>query len=104
MPFIQVEVIREMAAYLVDCDAIVPEYNGRLQTLHAFYGSGCLSIAEDLLEQGTTSMHALVSRCRVNKLPQDHFARVPGGLQSFRDLDTAEEYRDAVSGPDIPPS
>ena len=62
-----------------------------------------LSIAEDLLEQGTTSMHALVSRCRVTKLPQDHFARVPGKLQSFRDLDTAEEYRDAVSGPDILP-
>ena len=103
MPYLQAEVIREMAAHLVDCDAVVPEYNGRLQTLHAFYSSGCLPIAEGLLERGVTSMKALLSRCRVTKLSQDLFQGVPGGLRSFHDLDTIEEYEAALNAPDFPP-
>ena len=102
MPYLQAEVIREMAAYLIDCDAVVPEDNGRLQTLHAFYSTGCLSIAEDLLEQGITSMNALVSRCRVIELAPDHFAGVPGWALSFHDLDTPEEYRAALNALDFP--
>ncbi len=78
MPFLQIEVIQKMAVHLRDCEAVVPEYNGRLQSLHAFYSSGCLSITEELLGQGITSMKALLSRCRVTKLTEGHFASVPG--------------------------
>ncbi len=102
MPFLQAEVIRKMAAHLGDCDAVVPEYNGRLQTLHAFYSSSCLSIAEELLGQGITSMKALISRCRVTELTRDHFASVPDWVRSFRDLDTTEDYRAALNAQDSP--
>ena len=104
MPFLQTEVIRKMATHLRGCDAVVPEYNGHLQTLHAFYSSGCLSIAEDLLGQGITSMKALLSRCRVTKLTEGHFASVPVEVRSFRDLDTDEEYRAAFNAHDFPPA
>ena len=103
MPYLQAEVIREMAAHLVDCDAVVPEYKGRLQTLHAFYSSGCLPIAEGLLGRGITSMKALLSSCRVIELSQDLFEHVPGGLRSFRDLDTSDEYGAARISADSPP-
>ncbi len=99
MPFLQVAVIKEMAKHLTGCDAVVPEYNGRLQTLHAFYSRACLPIAQGLLEQGITSMRDLVSGCRVTKLSQDDFAHIPNGLRSFRDLDTTEEYRAALNEP-----
>ncbi len=102
MPFLQVEIIRKMAVHLLGCDAVVPEYHGRLQTLHAFYSSGCLSIAENLLVQEITSMKALLSRCRVTKLAEGHFASVPGGVRSFRDLDTDEEYRAALNTHNVP--
>ncbi len=104
MPFLQTEIIQKMAAHLRGCDAVVPEYNGRLQSLHAFYSSGCLSITEELLGQGITSMKALLSRCRVTKLTEGHFASVPGGVRSFRDLDTDEEYRAALNAHDFPPA
>jgi molybdopterin-guanine dinucleotide biosynthesis protein A len=104
MPFLQTKVIQKMAAHLRGCDAVVPEYNGRLQTLHAFYSNSCLSFAEELLGQGITSMKALLPRCRVTRLTEDHFASVPGGLQSFRDLDTDEEYRAALNAHDFPPA
>ena len=101
MPFLQVAVIKEMAKHITGCDAVIPEYHGRLQTLHAFYSRACLPVAQGLLEQGITSMRALVSGCRVTKLSQDYFAQIPGGLRSFRDLDTTEEYRDALNDPPV---
>ena len=96
MPFLQVEVINSMSGHLLDCDAVIPEYDGRLQTLHAFYSRSCLPIAEELLAQGNTSMRALVSHCRVTKLSESDFEHLPGGLKSFHDLDTQEEYKDAL--------
>ena len=96
LPFLQPDVIREMVAHLGDCDAVVPEVNGRLQTLHPFYSSGCLPMAEELLAQGITSMKGLLSGCRVTELPQDRLSNIPGGLDSFRDLDTIEEYQAAL--------
>ncbi|MQG54297.1 MAG: molybdenum cofactor guanylyltransferase [SAR202 cluster bacterium] len=99
MPFLQVAVIKEMAKRLTGCDAVIPEYEGRLQTLHAFYSRACLPIAQGLLEEGTTSMRALVSGCRITKFFQDDFAHIPDGLRSFRDVDTAEEYRAALNDP-----
>ena len=97
MPFLQTQVIEKMAAYLGDCDAVVPKYNGRLQPLHAFYSTGCLSIAEDLLREGATSMKVLLSRCRVTELAEDHFTGISGWERSFQDLDTAKEYRAALN-------
>jgi molybdopterin-guanine dinucleotide biosynthesis protein A len=104
MPFLQVEVIQSMSGHLMDCDAVIPEYDGRLQTLHAFYQSGaCLPIAEELLAQGTTSMRALASQCHVTKLSESDFSGISNARRSFKDLDTAEEYRDALGRPEQPP-
>ena len=104
MPFLQARVVRMLAAHLGDCDAVVPEHNGRLQTLHAFYSRRCLPIAEELLEQGLTSMRDLLSHCRVTELSQDRFTGIPGGARSFHDLDTVEEYRAALESSDFPPA
>ena len=104
MPFLQIELIEGMTEYLGDCDVVVPNYNGQLQTLHAFYRTGCLSTAEDLLGEGVTSMKALLSRCRVTELAQDQITRVPGWVRSFDDLDTPAEYRAALNNLDFRPS
>ena len=96
MPFLQVEVIKGMAGHLFDSDAVIPDIEGRLQTLHAFYSRSCLPIARELLAQGKSSMRALASNVRVTQLSESDFSGVPDGLRSFRDLDTMEEYRDAL--------
>ena len=41
MPYLSAALIQDMAANLGDCDALIPEINGRLQTLHAFYNKSC---------------------------------------------------------------
>jgi len=102
MPYLRVDVILRMAEHLDDGDVVIPRYNGRLQTLHAFYNRRCLRIAEELLEQGLTSMGELLSHCRVSELSQDHFADISGALLSFQDLDTGEEYEATLQTPDSP--
>ena len=99
MPFVQPAVVLEMAAHLGDCDAVVPENGGRLQYLHAFYSQSCLPRAEALLEQGSTSLRALLSQCEVTQLDEDIFRHLPNAGQSFLDLDTTEEYRSALDDP-----
>ncbi|MBC8282133.1 MAG: molybdenum cofactor guanylyltransferase, partial [Chloroflexi bacterium] len=96
MPFLKTEVITEMALHLTDYDAVIPRHDGRLQTLHAFYSSRCLAVAEEILADGITSIRELVSRCRTKELSNDDLAPHPDGSNSFRDLDTEAEYRDAL--------
>jgi hypothetical protein len=48
-------------------------------------------------------MRALVSRLQIKKLPENSFHHPPGGLRSFRDLDTAEEYLEAFGETGEPP-
>jgi molybdopterin-guanine dinucleotide biosynthesis protein A len=41
MPYLSAALIQDMSANLGDCDALIPEINDRLQTLHAFYNKSC---------------------------------------------------------------
>ncbi|MBT97652.1 MAG: hypothetical protein CL902_03380 [Dehalococcoidia bacterium] len=103
MPFLKIEVIKAMVPHLTDCDAVIPQHGGRLQTLHAFYRSSCLPIAEEILGDGITSLRELVSRCRATELPEEIFLNDGNGLSSFRDLDNTEDYQQALKESQDPP-
>jgi hypothetical protein len=75
---------------------VAPRIGGRIQPLHAFYSRACLTTAEQLLDDGTTSLMALLSRCRVREVPESDLLDFDPALQSFRDLDTAADYQIAV--------
>lgn len=96
MPFLLWEVISHMAKRLDGCEILVPEVNGTPQPLHAFYGKGCLPQAGKLLEEGTTSLRALLRLCNVRELPADELRDLDPHFLSFRDLDTPEDYQKAL--------
>lgn len=96
MPFLQEAVIFRMADQLEGCDILVPEIDGSLQPLHAFYRKECLSYAERLLAEGTTSLRSLIQLCPVRVYPVEDALEVDADLMSFRDLDTPEDYRQAI--------
>ena len=100
MPFLRPEVIRRMAAGLHGCDAVAADIGGRLQPLHAFYSRWCLPAAEELLATGDTSLNGLLSRLQVKHVPGTELAIVDPELESFRDLDTWAEYRNALVSSD----
>ena len=52
MPHLSGPVIRGMIAMADDWDVVVPEVRGRLQPLHAFYGTACLNVVRRRLAEG----------------------------------------------------
>ncbi len=92
MPFLSPQVIRRMASYLDDCDALATRVEGRIQPLHAFYSTACLPTALRLLEKGDTSLKGLLEACKVRSIDGVEFHDLDPELASFKDLDTEEEY------------
>ena len=95
MPFLSPQVIRRMASFLDDCDVLAARVEGHIQSLHAFYYTGCLPRALGLLDKGNTSLKALLEACDVRLIDGSEFLDLDPGLDSFTDLDTVEEFRAA---------
>ena len=95
MPFLSPQVILRMASLLDGRDVLAAKVEGRIQPLHAFYSTGCLPTALGLLENGTTSLKALLATCKVRYVDGREFLDLDPELASFMDLDTEEEYRAA---------
>ncbi len=73
-------------AWDADCDAVVPEHDGRIEPLAALYDRGTLAQAgAETLRAGRRSMHALLERLRVRTLAMagDPFLNIntPGDLE-----------------------
>lgn len=96
MPFLSPRVIGRMASLLGDCDVLAASVDGHVQPLHAFYSTACLPAALRLLDEGDTSLRALLNASRVRSIEASAFLDVDQELDSFRDLDTAEEYDAAL--------
>lgn len=92
MPFLSPPVIRRMAGFLDDSDALAAVVEGRTQPLHAFYSTGCLPAALGLLEAGNTSLRSLLEACKVRSISGSDLLDLDPGLTSFMDIDTHEEY------------
>ena len=95
MPLLRPAVIGRMAEQLGEAQVLVPHLDGHPQLLHAFYARSCLPHAEELLSQGTTSLRALLFRCKVETVDARDFRDLDPGLHSFRDVDTVDDYQAA---------
>ncbi len=91
MPFLSPAVIGHMAAFRGDTEIVAARIKGRVQPLHAFYSGRCLPAAEELLSSGTSSLQAVLTRCRATIVPERELIGQGGALLSFRDIDTPEE-------------
>ena len=96
MPFLSPRVIGRMASLLDDCDVLAASVEGHVQPLHAFYSTACLPAALRLLDEGDTSLRALLNASRVCSVEARRLLDVDPELDSFRDLDTPEEYNSAL--------
>ena len=92
MPLLQAGVIGRMCENLDGCDILVPYLDGRLQSLHAFYSRKCLSVAENLLDNGTTSLRDLFPLCKVRTMVTGDFLDIDPEMLSFKDIDTKDDY------------
>ncbi len=98
MPFLESEVIRLMGSQLEGAEVVAVRVLGRIQPLHAFYHNDCLDRGVCLLREGVGSLRALHERCQVKVLDEAEFTCEGRLKRSIWDLDTPEEYAEALAG------
>jgi len=97
MPFLNPGVIKRMSDRIQDSEVVLARIRGHLQPLHAFYSRECLPNIHTLLDEGVTSLRALISLCDISILDSRDFIDIDPELRSFQDIDTPSEYREALN-------
>lgn len=89
MPFLQRDVIRQLAACREGVQAVVPVIGGFPQPLAAYYATSALPAIRALLDApGKHSLRAALERLRVCLVDEGTLQAIDPGLHSFFDLDT----------------
>jgi len=96
MPFLNPALIRSMAALAEGVDAVVPRHNGNYEPLHAVYTPACLdAIRRSIAAQGRST--GFLTEVRIRVVEEDDLRRIDPELASFVNVNTPEEYADALT-------
>lgn len=96
MPFLNVEVIRYLAQLVGRESVLVPEVDGGLHPLHAFYHKNCLPIIEKKLEAKRLKLVDLFEDCSVRYVHEDELKKFPAIEQVFRNINTPQEWTELL--------
>ncbi|HEX9991010.1 MAG TPA: molybdenum cofactor guanylyltransferase [Chloroflexia bacterium] len=99
MPMLNPMLLRYMASLPGDYDALIPRWTDvsgrkRLETLHAIYSRGCIGPISERIKAGDLKVAALAEDIRVRYLEEGEMRRYDPGLQSFRNVNTPEDWED----------
>ncbi|MBI1921312.1 MAG: formate dehydrogenase accessory sulfurtransferase FdhD [Geobacter sp.] len=92
MPYLHDGLVRHLASGARDCDVILPESDRGVEPLHAVYGKGALEAIEEALHGGKRRIVSFFPQVRVQDVPPEEVARFDPAFQSFRNINTPEEY------------
>jgi molybdopterin-guanine dinucleotide biosynthesis protein A len=91
MPFLRVEPIRYLVAQLRDQDAVVPQWEGDIEPLHALYAARLRPRIADSVARGARAMREFLPHVAVEYVPQAAMERVHGAAEAFRNVNTPED-------------
>jgi molybdopterin-guanine dinucleotide biosynthesis protein A len=91
-----------MASLPIDADALVPRWigaegNPHIETLHAIYSRRCIEPIHKRIEAGRLKVQALFDDLSVRYLGEAEMRRYDPGLESFRNVNTPEEWEELRS-------
>ena len=96
MPFLNPRLISYMGEIAAGQDAVVPMFNGFLEPLHAVYCRGLLSTMEAQIRKQDRRIRGLFDHIQVRYVTEAEIVRFDPLKRSFRNLNTPEEYKEAV--------
>ncbi len=96
VPGVRAEFVQLVLQQLEQVDAAVPQALGHTQVLAAAYATSLAPLAQRLLEQGKRKPRDLLERIRVRWLPEPLLRTVDPQLDSLQNLNTPEDYRQAL--------
>lgn len=99
MPMLNPLLLRYMASLPGDYDALIPRWAdvlGRetLETLHAIYSRRCIGPIGERIRAGELKVAALAENIRVRYLNEGEMRRYDSELQSFRNVNTPEDWEE----------
>lgn len=95
MPFLNPHLIREMTSALDQHDAVVAQFNGPFEPLHAVYRRGILPVVEAQIAARQYSLQALVGKLRLKVLSEIELSQYSDWRNGFLNLNTPEEVQHA---------
>jgi molybdopterin-guanine dinucleotide biosynthesis protein A len=94
MPFLSENLIRFMASKLDQEDILVPEINGELHPLHAFYHKNCLPIFERHLNDNQLKLTKIIRQHKnVHYLSETELSDIALLELCFSNVNTPEEWQ-----------
>lgn len=96
MPFLNPRLISYMGDIAAGQDAVVPQFNGFLEPLHAIYRRGILPVIETQIRRQDRQIRGLFDHIQVRYVTEDEIVRFDPLKRSFRNLNTPKEYKEAV--------
>ncbi len=92
MPFLSAELVRLICTRATLGDLILPIGSSGHEPLHALYSKSCLPIMEQVLDAGQRRIQRIFRQLRVVEIPAEELQQVDPQEQSFRNINTPEEY------------
>lgn len=94
--FLDTRVIEFLLEQTTDRDVVVPQWQGRLQPLHAIYRASVLPLLEAQLARGDLRPVHLYDSVRTRVVSEEEVRRLDPEGASFFNMNTPEDYADAL--------
>ena len=97
MPFLNPRLIAYMGELAAGHDAVVPTFGGGfLEPLHAVYRKGILPVIETQVRKQDRRIRGMFDHIQVRYVTEEEIVRFDPQIQSFRNLNTPREYKEAA--------
>jgi molybdopterin-guanine dinucleotide biosynthesis protein A len=93
MPYINLNLIKYMEDKLGLYDIVVPEYNGYLQPLYAFYSKRCLKVIERQFKKNNLKIRDIFPELKVRTITHNEVRKIDHYGYSFINLNTINDYK-----------
>lgn len=97
VPFLRLPLVSRLASLLPGHDVVVPQWDGRLQPLHAVYRRSVLPLLEQQLRRGELRPVFLYDKVRTLKLEEDQVRATDPDGSSFFNMNTPDDYERALA-------
>ena len=96
MPFLDVELLRHMAALSREYDVLVPHLAEGIEPLHAIYSNACIEPIREVVNRGGRRIVEFFPRVRVRYIEQEVIDRFDPHHLSFFNINTPEDLERAL--------
>ncbi len=93
MPLLSQTLISHMVEVRGNFDVVVPRISGRMETLHALYGKGCLSSIKRQIDSREYQIIRIFKEVHVQYMEEEEIRKFDSDLKSFINVNRPEELK-----------